>query len=129
MYTGFWPIGNRFAYEQWSDGPENLHGVSGWHTGHNLGFNTFYLFKGQRVYIAYDATIYSGAFVVRIYQLAKPGLPEVTSRRLIKSGAGRIEVAIPEDGIYAFGHYAGIAPASRSGAYEANYAVSWGIVP
>ncbi len=128
MSQGLLAIGTSYKYQQWSKEPENFYGIAGWNSGHSWGLDTFYFRRGQKIYIEYDAVIYQGDVVVRVYQLAVPGLPEAMSRSIIKSGKGRLEAVIPENGFYSFSYFSSLAIGSGTGAHEAQFNVSWGVV-
>lgn len=127
--TGVLPLGFGFRYEQWSSKPENLYGVSGWRTGPVFGAGLFYFRAGERIYVDYDATVYQGDFTVIVVQTGGGRHRPTPIRHVVAhSGKSRVEGTIPENGLYRFLHYAGLAIGSGTGDYEAEYSVAWGFV-
>lgn len=127
--AGVLPLGFGFRYEQWSSGPENLYGTSGWRTGPVFGAGLFYFSAGDRIYVDYDATIYQGDVTFVLVQTGGGrNRPTPVQHVVTRSGQGRVEGTITEAGLYRFLHYAGLAVGSGTGDHEAEYSFSWGIV-
>lgn len=128
VQAGLLPLSYGYTYEQWSSRAENMLGWSGRHDDWTFGTDLFFLRAGQRVYIDYQATVYEGGYTVMIVPTGTPGADAILKKRILASGTGRIEAAVPDSGLYQFLYFAHGDPHERTGGHEAFCRVMWGIV-
>jgi hypothetical protein len=130
VMTGLLPLSAGYIYEQWSNRPENLHGWSHWDQNWTLGTDVFYLRSGQTIYVDYDATVYEGAFTVRVYRITGTlGGGELLHATVADSASGRRTATVTEAGFYQFSYYAQGDRYERTGGHESFCWVAWGILP
>lgn len=124
---GLLPLSVGHIYQQWSNRPENLNGISSWYQDWTIGTDVFYLRAGDHIYVEYDATVYEGKLRLYVYDYLDADKPDVLSLEVRESGAGRAEAIIPADGIYRFAYFAATDYIERTGGLESFYWVRWGL--
>ena len=104
-------------------------GFSSTQSGYSLGLKTMYFFKGQTVFVDYDAKVNAGSLWIRFFNLKL--MLDADSwiwHRVESTGKGRATFAVEKSGWYQLtweGTVLGKSPAGSG--YDIDYTLTWGV--
>lgn len=120
-FSGAYPyLGYKSKHEQSGMG-------IGQSSGTALGPGTFYFFRGQTIFVNYEAEITSGSLwiYVKPYGFGEKRWQGALNRHIVTSSSGRLTYAVPKSGLYVIS----VKPSVTAGAgrgYDMRYSASWG---
>ncbi len=104
-------------------------GFTSTQSGVSLGVTTMYFFKGQTVFVDYDAEVNAGSLWIKFYNVASMLDADAWLRHKVEStGTGTASFAVEESGWYRLdwdGTVLGKSPAGSG--YDIDYTLTWGM--